>query len=715
SADGGRTYTAVYTPVANSRQTASISVNANTYTDAVGNSGLASNALNLTLDTQLPSLSITGTTVTEGNDGIRNATLTVSLSSPTSQPVTVNYATQDGTAQAGSDYLATSNILTIPVGQTTATIQISIYGDTQLEPDETFRVNLSSPPNAQLGNSSTTVTIKNDDVAQVNNTLTYLGTETIDLDYGSRSGMISGMTFSTGSNESAWIYGDGYGGYGKTARLSIASIEGFSGVDNLIFSTEPKLLNTNEYAIDTADNSNYYLLHILDPMSRTHGDTSNGVTYEAWKWASASANTTLPSVSISGTMLSEGSGGTSNAASLTLSLSAPSSQTVSVDYSTQNGSAVAVSDYSYTLQTATFAPGQTSQTIQIPIVGDTTVEQDESFRVNLSNPVNVNLGNERSAQVTIINDDVVLPTISISGTTITEGNDGTRNAELTVNLSAASSQTITVNYTTQDGSAIAGSDYQLTRGTLRFEPGDTRETIEVPVIGDTTVESDESFQMLLSAATHALLNPNATSGTVQISNDDTATAPVTSYSAGQPVIDLGSQYGKLIKPVQVDGGHWFYYWDVSGDGTSDNRDRVDHDWLDGIFQQDVNGWVNSSSDTDNTYRYATINGVKLALPTVGDTLGNWGYRNGTAVSGNTSNENYNDYLAIWDASNGTATGIEIYGMPPSWPYYYFWSATSGGAGHHSNVYLPNGLVDNVSTNDYNGGYYYPYYVALEVF
>ncbi|MGI9212425.1 MAG: Ig-like domain-containing protein, partial [Methylococcaceae bacterium] len=164
SADGGRTYTAVYTPVANSRQTASISVNANTYTDAVGNSGLASNALNLTLDTQLPSLTVTGTTVTEGNSGISYANVTVSLSAASSQVVTVNYATQDGTATAGTDYQASSNLLSFAPGQTSQTLQIPVLGDTLIESNETLTINLSNPTHATLSaNSSATVTLNNDD------------------------------------------------------------------------------------------------------------------------------------------------------------------------------------------------------------------------------------------------------------------------------------------------------------------------------------------------------------------------------------------------------------------------------------------------------------------------------------------------------------------------------------------------------------------------
>ena len=198
------------------------------------------------------------------------------------------------------------------------------------------------------------------------------------------------------------------------------------------------------------------------------------------------------------------------------------------------------------------------------------------------------------------------------------------------------------------------------------------------------------------------------------------------------MIDLGSQYGKLIHPVQVDGGHWFYFWDVSGDGTSANTqgtgyanstDYVDHDWLDQIFQQDVNGRIEGENgapvvygdgNTDNTYRFATINGVKLALPTVGNGIDRivygeegHGYQNGTAVSGTASNPAYDDYLAIWDAYNGTGTGTDVNGTPGGWgDYDRYWSATPSASGH-----VGIGLYDGLVRTSYDSGYSY---VAVEV-
>jgi Calx-beta domain/Matrixin len=116
-------------------------------------------------DDPVPSLSIADASITEGNSGTKLVTLTVTLSNPTSAQVTVSYATAAGTATATSDFQSKSGTLTFAPGTTTQTITVTIVGDTLVEPNETFKVNLSSPVNATLAKSSGTVTILNDDGA----------------------------------------------------------------------------------------------------------------------------------------------------------------------------------------------------------------------------------------------------------------------------------------------------------------------------------------------------------------------------------------------------------------------------------------------------------------------------------------------------------------------------------------------------------------------
>jgi hypothetical protein len=96
------------------------------------------------------SVSIRDATVTEGNTGTVNATFTVTLSRATNVDVTVQYSTADITATAGSDYTAASGTVTIPAGQTTATITVAVTGDRLPDPIETFAVNLTAATGASI-------------------------------------------------------------------------------------------------------------------------------------------------------------------------------------------------------------------------------------------------------------------------------------------------------------------------------------------------------------------------------------------------------------------------------------------------------------------------------------------------------------------------------------------------------------------------------------
>jgi hypothetical protein len=185
--------------------------------------------------------------------------------------------------------------------------------------------------------------------------------------------------------------------------------------------------------------------------------------------------------------------------------------------------------------------------------------------------------------------------------------------------------------------------------------------------------------------------------------------------AGQSVIDLGT-YGKLINPVQVDG-KWFYLWDRSGDGTSADTgslnggvDYATHDVLDTLFNHDVNGVTNTTVlnvdgnyGTTNDYRFATINGVNVALPTTGT-----GNANETGWYFLNDNQTYTDYAEIWDTLN---TGYQTNGTPAGWQGGLYWSATPSTNGH-AGVSIS---VGDVNYNGGNGGVdYYTVYVALQV-
>src|SRR5207244_2505474 len=116
--------------------------------------------------------------------------------------------------------------------------------------------------------------------------------------------------------------------------------------------------------------------------------------------------------------------GTTNA-SFTVSLSAAASGTVTVDFATADGTATAPSDYTSQNGTLSFAPGETTKTITVPVVGDTAVELDETFFVNLTGAsANATIADSQGLG-TILNDDAApppLPQLSIDNVSLTEGN-----------------------------------------------------------------------------------------------------------------------------------------------------------------------------------------------------------------------------------------------------------------------------------------------------
>ncbi|HEX6178015.1 MAG TPA: Calx-beta domain-containing protein, partial [Thermoanaerobaculia bacterium] len=227
-----------------------------------------------------------------------------------------------------------------------------------------------------------------------------------------------------------------------------------------------------------------------------------------------------PAITIADIAQNEGNAGTTNFV-FTLTLSQAVSQTVTVQYATADGTAtVADGDYIATSGTATFAPGTTTTTVTVQVVGDVKLEADETFFLNLTSPQLATVTPpDDQAQATILNDDPV-PTITITDVTQAEGNAGTTNFVFTLALSNPSATTVTVNAATADGTASSASDYTAVNTIVTFAPGTVVQTVSVPVIGDLVLETDETFFVNLSGATGATILDNQGLGT--ITNDDAA-------------------------------------------------------------------------------------------------------------------------------------------------------------------------------------------------
>ena len=257
-----------------------------------------------------------------------------------------------------------------------------------------------------------------------------------------------------------------------------------------------------------------------------------------------------PSISINNVTVTEGNAGTVTA-TFTVSLSALSGLTTTVNFQTTDGSATAGADYASASGTVTFAAAQLTRTINVTVNGETMFEPNETFNVNLSGAVNATIADGQGVG-TITNDDLQ-PTISIADLSVNEGDSGTTSAGFTVSLSNASSQTITVNFATANNTAIAGTHYVNTSGTLTFTPAMTTQTVNVQVNGDLLNEAAMlTFNVNLSAATNASIADNQGVGTIV---DDDAPMLATEENS-QRAIALDS-FLFLRDPFAITNPHFF--------------------------------------------------------------------------------------------------------------------------------------------------------------
>jgi hypothetical protein len=223
-----------------------------------------------------------------------------------------------------------------------------------------------------------------------------------------------------------------------------------------------------------------------------------------------------PQLRIGDVTVVEGNAGTL-AATFTVTLNNGLVQPITVAYATGNGTATAGSDYQAASGTLTFAPGETTKTITVPIIGDQLPEPNETYVVNLSGPTNATIADGQGVG-TILDDE---PRVRITDVTKAEGKKNqTTLFTFTVTLSAAYDQPVTVSFHTVDGTATtADGDYAARTGTLTFAPGETTKTITVEVRGDSKREATETFYLdLFGTSGNALLLDGRGVGTIL--NDD---------------------------------------------------------------------------------------------------------------------------------------------------------------------------------------------------
>ena len=241
-----------------------------------------------------------------------------------------------------------------------------------------------------------------------------------------------------------------------------------------------------------------------------------------------------PSISVRDAVVAEGNSGTTQA-TFAIALSGPSSQSVSLSFATSNGTATAGTDYVATSGAVTFAPGEVEKPVVVLVNGDTVDEAQETFFLDISNVQNATVSSSRGTGF-ILDDDG--PTISINDVSILEGNSGTKAATFTLTLSGTSVEAIAVRAITTAGTATAASDYNSVNQVVIFQPGTVTRTLDVGIIGDTSLESNETFSVNLSEPFGTTIADGQGAGTIL--DDDTLLALEESGPAPQQAVAFDS-------------------------------------------------------------------------------------------------------------------------------------------------------------------------------
>lgn len=471
------------------------------------------------IDDDVTSVQFNPSSVTVNEDA-GQATLNVSLSKAAPFTVTVDYASSDGTAVAGSDYTAVNNTLTFTPGVTSRSFTVPIIDDTANEVAETINLALSNATPASVTISSlggtalvtvedndTTPTVKfsaseysvreNGGSAEITVLLSSSSALPVTVQYATSNGVaLAGSDYTAASGTLTFAAGE----TSETFTVAITD-------DSVGETDEPLNLKLSSPQNATLSTPNTAQLTIVDDDA-------------------------APTVQFSAPTFTRGEGGSE--ATIEVTLSGPSGQLVSVDYATSDGTAAAGSDYASASGTLLFSPGETSQTFEVPVLEDTLVEATETVNLSLSAPSGATLGTQSIATLEIQDNDGALPEVGFSSANFTVNEaDGT--ATVTVKLSEASSFAVSVQYAISAGTAGAGSDFVASTGTLSFAAGETSKTISVPIINDGEVESAETVLLALSSPNNAVLGTRA-SATLTINDDDTSGGEPTGAKTFLPLI-----------------------------------------------------------------------------------------------------------------------------------------------------------------------------------
>jgi Tol biopolymer transport system component len=239
--------------------------------------------------------------------------------------------------------------------------------------------------------------------------------------------------------------------------------------------------------------------------------------------------------------------------------------TVTVQFTTSDGTATAGSDYIDQSGTLTFAPGEAAKSFVLPVINDNIIEPNETVNLTLSNPTgNATLGSPSSATFTIVNDDLYTFQFSAATYNVSE-TAGSILITVTL-LGNTPPGPVSVDYSTSDGTASERSDYITARGKLTFNPGETSKTFRVLLVDDNFVEGDETVNLSLS-------NPTGTGavigspGTAQLRILDNDSVPSSINPIDDPSFFVRQHYLDFLNREPDTAGFNFWVNQITSCGS----------------------------------------------------------------------------------------------------------------------------------------------------
>ncbi|MFT7724696.1 MAG: Calx-beta domain-containing protein [Roseateles sp.] len=502
----------------------------------------------------------------EGHGGSTAFTFEIKRRGDLSSPSSVNWAVTGGTADA-TDLVGNvlpSGTVHFAAGESSQIITIDVLGDTVLEGNETLIVTLSGSTGSLIVGNSATATIVNDDA-----TLAIAATSAVKAEGDSGTTDYTFTLTRTGDLSTVGTVDWAVAGSGTNA----ADAADFAG--NALPSGTLTLPAGQASITLTVAVAGDLAAELTEGFTVTLSNPSAGIVLTtATADGSIVADDTWFDLTGPATM-AEGDAGTTPATyTVTRSGNTSASQTITWAVTGLGADPTDAADFVALTGSISFAAGETSKTLVVPIAGDNNKEADEGFRLSITGPAGVHYTNDH-VDTTILNNDAALAVQPVDAVRH-ENADGASGTLFSFEVLRTGNlaQTSTATWSVPAGNGITAADFvggTLPSGTVSFASGETSKTVEIWVQGDHTIESDEPFQLVLSGAS---AGTEISSGTAQgtILSDDTLWN-LTLVSAPASEDETGNSF--TFRVVRSGGlGAGSVAWSLAGTGA-DAADTAD--------------------------------------------------------------------------------------------------------------------------------------------